>query len=102
MDEAAHREKEISNLRIKNHSDFTVHKDREPLGEGGFGKVYLGTYGGTKVAVKCIVCKEANGNWKHVENEILLLDFSIHPQVVRIYGKDLNLPELNFYSLRNI
>ena len=94
MDEAALREKELSNLRINNHSDFTVHKDREPLGEGGFGKVYLGTYYSTKVAVKCIECKQANGNWKHVENEILLLDFSKHPQVVRIYGKDFS-PHFN-------
>ena len=89
-DEAAYREKELNSLRIKEHSDFIVHKDRPPLGKGGSGEVYAGTYCSIEVAVKCIMCMKGDGDLKKAENEILLHNSSKHPQVVRIYGTDLN------------
>ena len=85
VDEVHYREKKLNEIR-KSHSDFVIHKDEPILGDGGFSKVYRGTYGFTTVAIKVIEFSSAHGNWKEIENELLLLKHVEHPKIVHCYG----------------
>ncbi len=54
-----------------------------PLGEGGYGSVFLGKYQGSKVAVKRVLLIGANG--ANHEESILNLQFRDHPNIVKCF-----------------
>jgi serine/threonine protein kinase len=53
------------------------------LGEGGFGKVYLGEYENNRVAVKKL---EKRKEFQAIHNEIILLRYLSHPNILQLYG----------------
>jgi serine/threonine protein kinase len=64
------------------------------LGVGGFGTVYQGVWGETKVAVKRIVIKDAASN-EQEEKALKLLD---HPNVIKLFHME---EDQDFKYLKN-
>jgi len=66
-----------------NPADLVVHRDTV-IGEGGFGKVYLGDYQATDVAVK--EHSEAQSELQEVRREIRIMARLRHPNILMLVG----------------
>ena len=57
---------------------ITFDRNKPPLGEGGYGSVFLGKFNGKEVAVKKVELH------KVVENEELALEQLDHPNIIKL------------------
>ena len=77
--------------------DIDCNKSKE-LGFGQYGKIYLGTLKGKKVAVKCYKFSDTNGkpsleSFYDMRQEIVMLSKLRHPHIIEFLGVSLK-PEL--------
>jgi tetratricopeptide (TPR) repeat protein len=77
------RQRKLVALKLENAS---LQVTNTVLGQGGFGKVFIGYWRNHEVAVKCIPLND-NGLFPEVENEMLLMKYlGNHPTILAFYG----------------
>jgi serine/threonine protein kinase len=59
--------------------------EKVPLGEGGFGSVFPGTFNGRQVAVKRVALHKVNN-----DNEEKTLQQLNHPNVIKLFHSESN------------
>ena len=68
--------------------NMKIEYDRKvPLGQGGYGSVFLGKYNGVKVAIKRVQLHEVNDN---EEKALQCLQQFGHPNIVKLLHSELN------------
>ena len=78
-------------------SEETLVIEKE-IGEGGFGKVYKGSIGNTKVAIKELKFggddEENNQKFQEFQTECYMMNLLRHPNIVELYGILMNPPRM--------
>jgi len=82
------REKEIEKRKPIEIPFAALEFAQEPLGEGGFGKVWKGKYNGSVVAIKQISFFGRSGQdlSKYIQREITIITDNPHPCIVQCFG----------------
>ncbi|EGC29254.1 hypothetical protein DICPUDRAFT_159186 [Dictyostelium purpureum] len=91
------KRKKADYIRIKDGKDIDIHQIKlgKRIGKGNFGEVYLGTWRGSKVAIKKLPAHNINENvLKEFHREIELMKNLRHPNVIQFLGSCTISPDI--------